>query len=179
MATRPPLAVVVGCAEGYYTVGLARLLPEARVRAFDSDSRAQEVCRAAAVANGVAERMTVAGTCSADDLARLVDGGPALVVIDCEGCEATLLDGPAPAALRQAWLIVECHDFLVPGVTEQLTARFAASHAIRRIDEGPRDPNRLALLRRWHSHDRWLAVTEGRPRTMHWLVLSPVPAAMP
>mgnify|MGYP001806115302 CR=1 FL=1 len=174
VATQPKVAVVVGCAEGYYAVGLARLLPESRLHAYDSDSRAQNACRAAAEANGVAGRVTVGGTCSAAGLAEMVADQTGLVVVDCEGCEAILLDGPALPALRRSWIIVECHDFLVPGVTELLSRRFAATHAIQRIDEGPRDPNRLALLRGWHSHDRWLAITEGRPITMHWLVLRPL-----
>jgi 2-polyprenyl-3-methyl-5-hydroxy-6-metoxy-1,4-benzoquinol methylase len=54
-AERNPNTVInVGCAEGYYTVGLARLLPNAIVYAFDLDTNAQAICARAAKENGVA-----------------------------------------------------------------------------------------------------------------------------
>ena len=41
IATRPDVVVDVGCAEGYYAVGLALRLPEAHVYAYDIDERGQ------------------------------------------------------------------------------------------------------------------------------------------
>src|SRR5262249_31702651 len=51
----------IGCGEGYYAVGLARLLSSAHVFALDSEATAQSSCRALAEANGVAERVTILG----------------------------------------------------------------------------------------------------------------------
>jgi hypothetical protein len=53
----------VGCGEGYYAVGLALRLPNARVSAFDTSERAQRLCQCMAEANGVASRVVVAGEC--------------------------------------------------------------------------------------------------------------------
>src|SRR2546423_12652663 len=54
IASRPTTVVNVGAAEGYYAVGLARRLPDARILAFDIDERSQEHCRRLAALNGVA-----------------------------------------------------------------------------------------------------------------------------
>src|SRR4051812_47184783 len=51
----------VGCAEGYYAVGLARIAPEVTVYAHDIDPRAQAECAALAARNGVADRVIVGG----------------------------------------------------------------------------------------------------------------------
>ncbi|MDZ7906445.1 MAG: class I SAM-dependent methyltransferase [Cypionkella sp.] len=51
----------VGCAEGYYAVGLARRLPAARVFARDSNPIAREKCAQLAALNGVAGQWTLAG----------------------------------------------------------------------------------------------------------------------
>jgi hypothetical protein len=67
-------------------------------------------------------------------------------------------------------VIVECHDFLNSSITPTLQKRFAASHDVELISEGPRDPNQFPSLQRWQSTDRWLAVNENRPMTMNWLV---------
>src|SRR5271165_2199287 len=43
IAGNPDLVLNVGCAEGFYAVGLARRLPESRVIAFDIDQPAQTI----------------------------------------------------------------------------------------------------------------------------------------
>ncbi|MCX8509932.1 MAG: hypothetical protein ORN49_13820, partial [Rhodobacteraceae bacterium] len=44
----------IGCAEGYYAVGLALRLPQARVLAHDTNPAAQQACQGFAALNGVA-----------------------------------------------------------------------------------------------------------------------------
>lgn len=165
-----PLVVNVGCAEGYYAVGLARRMPESRVIAYDVSPAAQAVCRAAAQANGVAGRVEVRGLCTRETLqADLAGAGPAFLLVDCEGAELGLLDPVAVPGLAGCDILVECHDFLDRNITPALLSRFAATHDAERIEEGARNPNH-PLLRRVASLDRWLAVCEFRPEAMHWLM---------
>jgi len=49
----------VGCAEGYYAVGLARRLPQAVVYAYDINPKARAACADLAARNGVADRVVV------------------------------------------------------------------------------------------------------------------------
>jgi hypothetical protein len=170
MERNPPVVVNIGCAEGYYAVGLARALPQARVFAHDTDASSRQYCQRAAAANGVGARVVVDGLCTNDTLRRHLAGpGRALLVLDCEGAEMTLLD-PAPVPeLCDCDIIVECHDFMNRDITETLMRRFAGTHQVEKISEGPRDPNRFPVLRHMSSLDRWLAVNEGRPETMYWL----------
>jgi len=51
----------IGCADGYYAVGLARRMPGAPVFAHDLNPKAQTGCREVAALNGVAERGQVGG----------------------------------------------------------------------------------------------------------------------
>jgi hypothetical protein len=165
------LALNVGCAEGYYAVGLAWLLPQIRVHAFDIDPNAQRVTGATAQANDVSDRVVAHGRCAPADIQALVGDGRAALLIDCEGGEAELLDPEAAPALARCDIIVECHDFLRPGVTEQLTRRFSATHEIERLREGPRDPAGYPQLAKLSTLDRWLAVCENRPEVMYWLAM--------
>lgn len=164
----PETVINVGCAEGYYAIGLARLLPEARVFAFDVDLKAQQVCAAAAAANGVADRVRVAGAASCESLAELVrPGSSGLMVMDCEGCEATILDPQRLPELSAYDLIVETHDCFVPRVTEKLMERFRATHEVELIRPGARDP--AAVLPHWPESDRWVVVNEARQAGTNWL----------
>jgi hypothetical protein len=175
-ASPPPAVVNVGCAEGYYAVGLARLFPQAAVYAFDIELKAQLICRQTAALNGVAERVSVLGACAPATLLELLRRHPAaLLVIDCEGYEKELLAGDVLAAAAQAALIVECHDFVDPTITPTLVDRLGAGHVVEVVVEGARDPNQLEPLRKLSSLDRWLVVLENRPATMNWIVARPRP----
>ena len=166
----PDLVINVGCAEGYYAIGLARRMPGTRVHAFDIDPQAQAVCRAAARDNGVHRSIAVAGECTAEHLTALAAGAERpLIVIDCEGAEMQLLAEAAMPHLAHADLIVECHDFLDRAITPTLTERLTPTHAVELILEGPRHPTAFEFLQPLSTLDRWLAVCEFRPETMHWL----------
>lgn len=164
--------VNVGCAEGYYAVGLARRLPGATVFAFDSDPYAQHLCRRLAARNRVAHRVRVEGTCSAGRLRELVTD-PTLLVIDCEGCELELLQPDLVPALAAADILVELHDFIDPSISSTMLRRFSDSHEITLVDSTERDPGAYRVLDRLANDDRMEAVAEHRPGVMQWAVMRP------
>lgn len=165
-----PQVINVGCAEGYYAVGLARRMPKSRVIAYDLSEMAQAVCRATAELNGVADRVEVRGACTDAALGEDLAGGvPTFMVMDCEGAELQLLD-PQKTPLQHCDILVECHDIFNPAITPALLKRFAETHTVELIEEGPRDSN-LPLLKKQDSMSRWIAVCEFRPAPQHWLML--------
>lgn len=166
-----PLVINVGCAEGYYAVGLARRLRRSKVIAYDVSPAAQAVCRAAAEINGAAERVEVRGICTPGNLSADLDLGlPTFLLMDCEGAEINLLDPEKIPGLVRCDILVECHDLHNPAITPSLLSRFAATHNVERIEEGGRNPNH-PMLHKMDSVDRWLAVCEFRLEVMHWLML--------
>jgi hypothetical protein len=171
VARAPNVVVNVGCGEGYYAVGLARLLPDARVFAFETNPKGKDICQRAAAMNQVDNRLVVAGKCDIELLRSAVAKTErSFLIVDCEGAELELLDQKRLPGLLRCDMIIECHDFINPHITTILKQRFSESHDIEDVLEGPRDPNRFASLRSWASLDRWLAVNENRPVTMNWLV---------
>lgn len=160
-----PKIVNVGCAEGYYAVGLARALPKATVWAVDVSEDAFRLTIETANANGVTINIKAAiGEVMAD---------ADLIVMDCEGYETIYLDFEKFPTLKKSTIIVECHDSAGVPITKILQERFSATHDIQNIIEGARNPNRFKILHCLHSLDRWAAVSEGRPCIMNWLVMRP------
>lgn len=171
---QPDTVVNIGCAEGYYAVGLARILPDAVVYAFDIAPAAQDLCRGNATLNQVQDRVVVNGPCSAKLLGEIVGkSGRTVVVCDCEGGELELLDPVTIPGLVHCDILVECHDFVERAITQTLIERFKGSHRIDVIPEGARDPNSFTVLRRMSSLERWLAMCEFRPEFMNWLFMRP------
>jgi hypothetical protein len=179
IAASPELVIDIGAAEGYYAVGLAMRLPAAKVIAFEMAEKGQALLRTMAEMNGVADHVEVRGRCDRPDLQALLEQHPrALVVCDCEGFEAILLDPLRVPSLRTATILVESHDFILPGVAEELTERFTPTHRIERIwstdrrpDEYPFKSTYLKMLP--DSYKSWV-VSEWRPTRMSWLAMEPL-----
>jgi SAM-dependent methyltransferase len=167
-----PLILNIGCAEGYYAVGMARQMPATRVLAFDINPKAQQVCAELAAKNGVAQRVSVGALFSLEDFAAYRDQA-VLVLCDTEGAERDLLNPAKAPALEGMDLIVESHECLTPGITKLLIDRFASTHEITVVeDDGQR---KLANAPSWFknlSHlDQLLAVWEWRSGPTPWLVM--------
>jgi SAM-dependent methyltransferase len=168
IARAPPVILDIGCAEGYYAVGLARRLPNARIIARDTSEQAQTLCRALAQANNVENRVEVGGLWTHADFA-LCETTKTTVICDIEGAEAELLDPAAAPGLIHADILVEVHEGMRPGLLATLTTRFQPTHRITRIDRALR-PDRLPDWAETLSDlDRLLLLWEWRASPTPWL----------
>ncbi|MDP9175834.1 MAG: hypothetical protein M3O30_18495 [Planctomycetota bacterium] len=179
-AAKPALIVDIGAAEGYYAVGLARRLPNARVLAFEMSDEGRSQIMEMVKINDCQNRIEIRGKCETADLQTALAGGGkgALVVCDCEGYENILLDPATVPALKQAMMLVELHDIFEPGTAERITERFAPTHDIQRIWSIPRDPSeypyRSTYLRLLPRRYMEFSVSEWRPAPMSWLWMKPM-----
>lgn len=162
----------VGCAEGYYAVGLARMMPRAEVYAHDIDPKARDACRALAAKNGVAARVHVGGEFAPDGFEAFA-GRRTLVMVDAEGAEDEILQPALSPALKSMRVIVETHDLYKAGVMARLIERFAPSHDILRVDQQPKSVDLPPWLKELPHLDQLLAVWEWRARPTPWLVMTP------
>jgi len=158
-----PKIVDLGCAEGYYAVGLARRLPNAEVWGVDICKQSLDILDVAAKINGV-HVLT-------DQAIAEVMQKPDFVLVDVEGDEINYLKLDWFPDLERADILVECHDCDELPITTPLFDRFQVTHDIELIEEGARNPNKFEILRRQRSLHRWMAVCEGRPCTMQWLAM--------
>jgi hypothetical protein len=167
-----PLIINIGCAEGYYSVGMALRMPNTKVIAFDLNPVAQKVCLELAIKNGVADRIEIGALFQPQDFATFAEQR-VLVLCDIEGAERELLNPQLAPALAGMDLIVESHDCLIPGMTNLLIERFASTHDITLVqDNGQRE---LANAPEWFNNlahlDQLLAVWEWRSGATPWLIM--------
>ncbi len=163
-----PKIVNLGCAEGYYAVGLARRLPHATVWGIDPSESCLRIMGEAATANGV--KIVAAG-----DIDEALDK-PDLIFSDCEGAETTYLDYQRFPGVRDAHIIVEVHNEVDLDRGLVLFDRWKKTHHIVAVFEGGRNPGEFRdLLWRNHSYIRWLVMCENRPCIMGWFIMVPIP----
>lgn len=167
-----PTILNIGCAEGYYAVGMARRMPSTQVFAHDANLRALQSCAELAKKNGVSDRVKVAGLFSPADFAAYAGKG-VLLMVDIEGAELELLNPELAPALKGIDIIMESHECLSPGVTQEMIRRFSESHQITLVqDDGQRH---LDAPPKWFVNmahlDQLLATWEWRSGPTPWLVL--------
>jgi hypothetical protein len=161
----------LGCAEGYYAVGFARRLPQARVLAVDYNPHELALCRTMAAANGISQDRIAFGLEASHDAIQAAVGGGALILADIEGWEIDVLDPGCTSALLDCDIVVELHEHAAPGVESTLRHRFSASHDIHAVDSVERSGSDWEGLPNLSARDRLLLLTE-RPFPMRWLVLT-------
>lgn len=158
----------IGASDGYYAVGLARRLPEAKIIAFETSPRGQKFIRRIAEQNGVGDRVIERGHCDLADLQEVIDYTErTLVICDVEGFEDVLLDPEIVPSLRHSWILVELHDGKNTGVSERIRRRFEGSHSIETIWQQKRTASEFPFathyVRKLDPQHLTAAVDEGRP----------------
>jgi hypothetical protein len=162
--------VNIGMAEGYYAVGLALRMPQARIHAFDRNAAARSACHSVAEMNGLADRIEIGGEFSGENFATY-PAGDTLVICDIEGDELGLLDPAQFPALASLDVIVELHEYLKPGVTNTICSRFGSTHDISVVIHAGRDVELPAFFAQLGHLDQLLAVWEWRSGPTPWAVM--------
>ena len=163
---------VVGCAEGYYAIGLARVMPDATILAYDLDARVPAALADMAARNSVANRVRFGGEFTPASLAGdMVDA--ALVVCDVEGAEKSLLDPTADPQLLRCDLLAEIHDAATGSLERVIESRFASTHRIRRVAAEERTCEDLPpRMRHRLTTDRAVQMmNERRKYGLTWLLM--------
>lgn len=160
----------VGCAEGYYAVGLALKIPALQVYAYDIDETARTSCKNMAELNGVGNRIEIRERCDAQALINFPFQGKALVICDCEGFEAELFNKQVAQALSKHDVLIELHDNVVPDIRRRMTDCFAATHQLQFVEsklKSAKDYPLMTKLPAAYRQDKYLL---ERGTRMEWLI---------
>ena len=162
----------IGCAEGYYAVGLARFMPNLQVHAFDTDHKARTACADLAARNDVADRVHIAGEFTGDMFEQFADRNT-LVFIDAEGFEDDIMRPELFPALARLNIIMETHPMYRPGVVERMRERFSATHDIIVHNQRPKTLELPQWIQDLTHLDQLIAVWEFRSGPTPWFVMTP------
>lgn len=167
----------IGCAEGYYAVGLALKSNLKNIYAYDTDEAARTLCAEMARVNNVESKVSIKKTCTPEELKNFKFHGKALIICDCEGYEKVLFNEQNIQNLKNCDLLIETHDFISLDISTNLTKLFSNTHhiqSIKSIDDIEKakgysyeDTAGLSL------NEKMSLFRECRPTIMEWLICTP------
>ena len=128
-----PQIIDIGCAEGYYAVGLALKNTNTKVYAFDIDPEARELTKKMAKVNKVSERVVVEKNCDKQYLKNFNYDKKTLIISDIEGAEKDLFDEEIVQNLKNVDLLIETHDWVDINISTNLEKLFQPTHKIEVI----------------------------------------------
>jgi SAM-dependent methyltransferase len=169
--------VDIGCAEGYYAVGLGRLFPNSRIFAYDINPEALRLCRRMAKLNGIETRLTFGSRCDAQGLQNLPFTNRALVVSDCEGYEKHLFNEDTVRKLASHDVLIEVHDLIDVHISSQLRAVFEKTHKLEIVpaidDIKKAQTYDYPELAPFDMNQRKILLAEYRAAMMEWFYFTP------
>lgn len=161
----------IGCAEGYYLIGVGSKSKPTRLIGYDIDKQALALTRELYEKNQLTNPLLLLENCTPEDLEERIDGST-LLMCDAEGFEYEILDpSKTPSLANVETFIVELHDFVVPHVKETLISRFKETHdiAVLRFTNG--NPKQYPFLMEIHERDRYTLLRERGEQDQEWLVM--------
>jgi SAM-dependent methyltransferase len=169
--------VDIGCAEGYYAVGLARMFPRARIFAYDTNAEGIRLCRLVALENGVDNRIVTGLFCDAVALQALPLTRRALVFSDCEGYEKHLFTPDTVRKLAAHDVLIEVHDMADINISARLREVFKGTHdleVIQSLDDIKKAQKYdYPELAQFDLAQRKMLLAEIRGCIMEWFYFSP------
>lgn len=169
----------VGCAEGYYAVGLGREMPYSTIYAYDTNSHARNLCQKMAEMNEVKNRVIIEAQFNLGELINLGDEiRHGFIICDVEGAEVDIFrkDLPGWDILKNRFdLLVEIHEHLRPGIKATLIDNFQADYSIEIISTVP-DRLRpstypISMIQNCSLKNQRLLLAEFRSKPMEWLYM--------
>ncbi len=163
----------VGCAEGYYAVGLSRAKSRPRVIGFDIDEVALAHAKKLAELNASDRSIVFQKKFDNTSLKKILNSdrdGKFLIFMDVEGAEASLLDPNSFPDILRCDILAELHDCFYPQTTDLIIGYLSGTHRIRiNLDYEWRNANYCPPDKSLSDQDYLFAIDEVRPNGMRWI----------
>ena len=164
----------IGCAEGYYAVGVAMRQPNALVYAYYIDVKAMEACEKMAKLNKAEKNMRFGTFCTSETLIGMDFEKKSLIFSDCEGYEMDLFTPEVVKNLKNCDLIIELHDLYTEKISPIIFDAFSASHHIKLVySENTFMKMRALNLIGDLTEDQILNFFVERNGIMRWAIITP------
>jgi hypothetical protein len=164
--------VNIGCAEGYYAVGLAKRIPTAKVYAYDINEEAIKQCEKIAFYNGVKGQIITSLYCNTETLKSIPFTGKVLIISDCEGYEKELFTKEIACLFLNHDFIIEVHDSVDITISSYIRKIFEETHdieVIQSIDDIKKAQTYCyEELEQFNLETKKILLAESRRHIMEW-----------
>ena len=98
-----------------------------------------------------------------------------LFLVDIEGNEFSLFDNEFCKYFSKSFFIIEDHNFNIASKKkiEKFYQMIKKYFKVEIIKDLSKDPFKYKILDRFSDDEKYLMMSEGRPKTMSWIILYP------
>jgi hypothetical protein len=169
----------VGCAEGYYAVGMAIRLVDSNIYAYDTNPKALVLSNDMFKLNNIdSGRVFTGGLCDEKTLMDIPIREKALIICDCEGCERNLFTQKSVEFLSSHDLLIETHDLFDIEISSYLSKLFKDTHklsVIYSIDDIQKAKTYdYDEINDYNLTTKKILLAEGRGSIMEWFYLESI-----
>ena len=168
----------LGAADGYYSIGSLISKKFQRSYSFEISDKGRDVIQKNATINKVSHKLHIFGEATKDfykDIPKK-DLNRAVILIDIEGAEFSLLDKEVLSHLKGSIIFIELHDWFFTDSQKKMAKLMSDAKSffkISKLTTTSRDLSKFPELFDYSDSERWLIASEGRSKLMTWLRLDP------
>jgi len=168
---KPDVIINVGSAEGYYAVGLKRLLPETEVFAFDIDNNAKEKCMELSKINST---KVIIEDKFKPEILKDFKSKKIFIMCDIEGDEVNLFNSRNINLYEHAEMCIELHYSGSDHNVKIIPNTFKNTHETNLIWQKGKDFEVPEIISNLSHLDILLSAWEWRSYPTPWLIVKPL-----
>lgn len=172
--------VNIGAAEGYHAIGIAKKTGIQNFILYEIDKRGQEILKENILKNKLKKNIKIeneANLNSIYELHKKHDFSKTLFLIDIEGSELALFNDEILELLKNSFLIIENHKFLLSEAKQskyqELINKLNDRFNVEIISNIGRNISQINELSNFSENELMMISSESRPKMMEWFVVTP------
>ena len=168
----------LGAADGYYSIGSLVSRKFQTSYSFEISDKGRDVIQKNATINNVSHKLHIFGEATKNFYKNIPkkDLNSAVILIDIEGAEFSLLDSHVFSHLKKSIIFIELHDWFFKDGEKKMAELMRDAKPffkISKLTTTSRDLSKFSELLDYPDSERWLIASEGRSKLMTWLRLDP------
>ncbi len=170
--------VDLGAGEGFHIVSLLKKKFFQRGLAYEIDEKSRETLSKNLKLNNLENKIEIYNEANFESLKKNInvnDTKDLLFLIDIEGNEFNLLTKDFCEYFQNSFFIIEDHNFNVVEADKKnnFYSLIKNYFNIEILNDTVKDPFNIDILNEYNDDEKYLMMSEGRPKKMQWLVLKP------
>jgi hypothetical protein len=170
--------VDLGAADGYYSIGSLISRKFKTSYSFEMSAKGRDVIKKNAILNKLENKLHIFGEATHNfySLIPKKDLDKAVIVIDIEGAEFSLLNKKSFSCLKKSIIFIEVHDWFFKDGKRKMTKLISDAKPFFKVSTlttTSRDLSKFPELAHYGDSERWLIASEGRSKLMTWLRFDP------
>lgn len=168
--------VVFGASEGFHALGLIKNKFFSKAFIFEKDYQSRKILINNSKINKI-KKINIFGEADFSSIASFLNKNAkkTLFLIDIEGEEFNILNKKNLHYYQNSFLIIENHANLIKNskLKNIFFKLINKNFNVNYLENGSRNPHKFKYLDFLNDDEKWIIMSENRPCTMNWLILSP------